>query len=61
MPMVRGRCGPTGRAALTAAPKGQFLVVYPEGIWYRYVDTTDIDEIVDRHLIGGETVERLRI
>jgi (2Fe-2S) ferredoxin len=37
------------------------LVVYPEGIWYRYVDTTDIDEIVDRHLIGGETVERLRI
>ena len=37
------------------------LVVYPEGIWYTYVDTNDIDEIIDSHLVGGKIVERLKI
>jgi (2Fe-2S) ferredoxin len=40
---------------------GPVMVVYPEGIWYSYVDEQDIDEIIERHLIGGEPVERLRI
>jgi (2Fe-2S) ferredoxin len=34
-------------------------VVYPEGVWYTYVDRSDIDEIVDSHLKGGSVVERL--
>lgn len=34
-------------------------MVYPEGVWYSYVDRDDIDEIVDSHLIGGRVVERL--
>lgn len=34
-------------------------VVYPEGVWYTYVDQHDIDEIVDSHLKGGVVVERL--
>jgi (2Fe-2S) ferredoxin len=38
---------------------GPVAVVYPEGVWYTYVDTSDIDEIVDAHLIGGEVVTRL--
>ena len=38
---------------------GPVAVVYPEGVWYTYVDTHDIDEIVDRHLKHGEVVERL--
>jgi (2Fe-2S) ferredoxin len=40
---------------------GPCLVVYPEGVWYTYVDEQDIDEIIDRHLVGGEPVERLRL
>ena len=40
---------------------GPIAVVYPEGIWYTYVDRQDIDEIVDTHLVKGEVVERLRI
>jgi (2Fe-2S) ferredoxin len=36
-------------------------VVYPEAVWYTYVDEHDIDEIIDRHLVGGDTVERLRL
>ena len=34
-------------------------VVYPEGTWYSYVDTSDIDEIIDSHLKQGRVVERL--
>ena len=34
-------------------------VVYPEGVWYTFVDNADIDEIVERHLVKGEVVERL--
>ena len=41
--------------------EGPVLVVYPEGIWYTYVDIHDIDEIIDNHLLEGKIVERLRI
>lgn len=40
---------------------GPVIVVYPEETWYTYVDKEDIDEIVDRHLVGGQVVERLKI
>ena len=38
---------------------GPVAVVYPEGVWYSYVDSTDIDEIVESHLKNGQVVERL--
>jgi (2Fe-2S) ferredoxin len=38
---------------------GPVAVVYPEGVWYQYVDKADIDEIIERHLQGGDVVERL--
>jgi (2Fe-2S) ferredoxin len=37
------------------------LVVYPDGVWYTYLDEGDLDEIIDRHLGKGEVVERLRL
>jgi (2Fe-2S) ferredoxin len=40
---------------------GPVVVVYPEATWYTYVDQHDLDEIVERHLKGGEVVERLRL
>jgi (2Fe-2S) ferredoxin len=40
---------------------GPVLVVYPEAIWYTYVDRSDIDEIIDEHLTHGRPVGRLRI
>lgn len=39
---------------------GPVAVVYPEGVWYSYVDASDIDEIVETHLKNGQVVERLR-
>jgi (2Fe-2S) ferredoxin len=38
---------------------GPVVVVYPEAVWYTYVDNDDIDEIVDSHLKNGRVVERL--
>ena len=39
---------------------GPAAVVYPEAVWYTYVDAQDIDEIVESHLKNGIVVERLR-
>ena len=40
---------------------GPVAVVYPEAVWYTYVDQQDIDEIVESHLKNGKVVERLLI
>jgi (2Fe-2S) ferredoxin len=40
---------------------GPVMVVYPEGIWYTFVDTEDIEEIIQSHLILGCPVERLQL
>ena len=40
---------------------GCSVVVYPEGVWYGHVTEADVDEIVDKHLVQGEPVERLRL
>lgn len=37
------------------------MVVYPEEVWYTYVDQEDIDEIIESHLKNGQIVERLKI
>jgi (2Fe-2S) ferredoxin len=40
---------------------GPAMVIYPEGVWYRYETDADIEEILDRHVVRGERVERLMI
>ena len=61
-----GLAGP-GKARINQAgcmdrcEQGPVLVVYPEGVWYTYVDREDVDEIIDQHIVRGRVVERLRI
>jgi (2Fe-2S) ferredoxin len=38
---------------------GPVAVVYPEAVWYSYLDLKDIDDIVESHLRDGKVVERL--
>jgi (2Fe-2S) ferredoxin len=46
---------------LDRCDQGPVIVVYPEGVWYTYVDREDLDEILDEHLVKGRPVERLRL
>ncbi len=61
-----GLAGP-GKARINQAgcldrcEEGPVIVVYPEAVWYTYVDREDIDEIIEEHLRHGRVVERLRI
>ena len=38
---------------------GPTMVIYPDGVWYHYKTEADIDEILERYILGGERVERL--
>lgn len=40
---------------------GPVCVVYPDNVWYQYVDESDLDDIVHEHLHGGQVVERLLV
>jgi (2Fe-2S) ferredoxin len=40
---------------------GPTMVIYPEGIWYSYHTVADAEEILQRHLLKGERVERLML
>lgn len=46
---------------LDRCEEGPVIVVYPEEVWYTYVDKSDVDEIIEEHLKNGRIVERLRI
>ena len=39
--------------------EGPLLVIYPQAIWYTFVDNEDIDEIIESHLINNQPVKRL--
>ena len=39
---------------------GPMAVVYPEDVWYAALTPQDAEEIVERHLVGGKPVPRLR-
>lgn len=61
-----GISGPGGvrinqAGCLDRCEEGPCLVVYPEAVWYTYVDREDVDEIVREHLVNGRVVERLKL
>lgn len=50
---------PNAAGCLDQCAHGVTVVVYPEQVWYGQVTAADIPEIVEKHLIGGQVVERL--
>ncbi len=57
----KGKVRVNSAGCLGRCDEGPTLVVYPEAVWYTYVDQADIDDIVEQHLRHGRVVERLRI
>ncbi len=56
-----GKVRVNNAGCLDRCKEGPVLVIYPEAVWYTYVDREDVDEIVDEHLVHGRVVERLKI
>jgi (2Fe-2S) ferredoxin len=56
-----GRVRVNQAGCLDRCDEGPVCVVYPEGTWYTYIDESDIDDIIDSHLVNGQPVERLKI
>ena len=56
---LAGRVRANKSGCLDQCEHGVVVVVYPEQVWYGGVTVDDVPELVDRHLVRGEYVERL--
>ncbi|MBV9863565.1 MAG: (2Fe-2S) ferredoxin domain-containing protein [Alphaproteobacteria bacterium] len=53
------RCNAAG--CLDRCELGPNMVIYPEGVWYHYETTADLDEILETHVKNGGRVPRLML
>jgi len=58
---LQGLVRANAAGCLDACARGPTVVVYPGGVWYGRVTVADVPEIVERHLLRGEPVDRLRL
>lgn len=56
-----GRVRVNQAGCMDRCEEGPVCVVYPEGTWYTYIDESDVDEIIESHLVNGKPVDRLKI
>ena len=40
---------------------GPVVVVYPEGVWYKVESKSDVDELIESHLLSRKPVDRMRL
>jgi (2Fe-2S) ferredoxin len=57
----QGRCRINSAGCLDRCSEGPVMVIYPEGVWYTYHNEADIDEILQKHVLEGTVVDRLRL
>ena len=58
---LKGRMRANAAGCLDNCEQGCSVVVYPDDVWYGHVTAGDVGEIVEKHLLGGQPVERLVI
>jgi len=57
----QGKIRINNAGCLDRCAEGPVLVIYPDAIWYHYQTQSDIDEIIDTHVLNGRIVERLLV
>jgi NADH-quinone oxidoreductase subunit F len=63
---VKGK-NPNGSVVLTECASvgfcaiGPAVMVYPDGVWYAQVLPSDVQEIIEEHLLNGRVVKRLAL
>ena len=57
----KGNIRVNNAGCLDRCNEGPVIVIYPDNVWYTYVDQEDIDEIIEEHLINNRIIDRLRI
>jgi (2Fe-2S) ferredoxin len=58
---LRGRVRANQAGCLDQCEHGPNIVIYPDAVWYGFVTETDVEQIVQSHIIEGKPVERLRM
>jgi (2Fe-2S) ferredoxin len=58
---LKGVVRANNAGCLDQCENGVTVVVYPEQVWYGHVTVADVPELIQRHIVGGEFVERLML
>jgi (2Fe-2S) ferredoxin len=56
---LKGKVRANQSGCLDQCEHGPNIVVYPDAVWYGHVTESDLDEIIESHIIGGKPVLRL--
>ncbi len=49
----------TGSSCLGKCGKGPIVLILPEMVWYSKVHPSEVNQVVEQHLLGGKRVEQM--